>query len=61
MDLLEMLKVIRETCKEQKDCTSCPLRQFNNVNCEVASDKAPHEWTFFNDDNDNDKPKRLFR
>ena len=54
MELLEALKVIKETCCKAKHCERCPLRSYDD-GCYVQ-ENPPESWTFQTED----VPPRVF-
>lgn len=41
--IIEALTIIKETCKENKDCSTCPFSERRN--CLISSDRnSPEEW-----------------
>lgn len=57
--LLEALKLIRETCKKQELCKTCPMRKADN-NCPFLKGfgKRPDHWKFKGEEED--EPVRIF-
>lgn len=47
-EIIEALRIIKQTCLSSEDCTVCPLRDVSNPNhCRISrdDDECPHEWT----------------
>ena len=56
-ELMRALELIRNTCKSNENCNTCPLRTSNWISCDVINSR-PEDWILVNDQ---EKFPRLFK